>query len=531
MPEYSTINALLNSGEIIFFKWENTPGWPVSFVSNNTTQLLGFAPESFRSGLISYSELIHPEDLSQVINEVKEYSKSNQERFIHQPYRIIKKDGSTIWVYDTTRIIRDVNGEITHYSGYIMDITPLKERELSLQKRTQNLKSEITKQTQTIQELNIKLKEDVKVQKTLYEELFNSTKDGIILFQDELIFEYNNSVLKMMQCNDIDNLQNTLSSFFDDNNPISMKKMFKKAIKKGLCRFDWKVELQDGSRLWTEVTLTPMKIQNKMTMHSHWRDISRRKELEIINKEKTNQLIQQSRFAQMGEMISMIAHQWRQPLSVIASTIAAMQTKIELENIKSLSKQKTQQDSTYLLNHFNKINNNIQYMSQTINDFRNFFKPNKNSTDFYLSDALRRVLSMLEHSFISKNIEIKLNFDELEPIHSYENEVIQVLLNLLKNSEDALDENKTINPKIEIIITKENDTQLVKIIDNAGGIPKNLLDKIFDPYFSTKSKNGTGLGLYMSKTIIQDHCHGKLTATNIKDGASFVIKLPINIKI
>jgi len=529
IKDHSTINDLLNFGEFIFFKWENRENWPVSFVSENTTEILGYTPQSFRTGSISYSKIIHPDDLTLVMEEVETYSKNNIDRFTHKPYRIIKKDGSVIWVYDTTHIIRDNVGDIKYYAGYIIDITLLKEKEISLQQQKQNLESEILKQTETIQKLNIQLKEDVKVQKTLYEELFNSTKDGIILFKNRSIIEHNDAILKMTKCKNINELQNILSSFFDHTNPISMKQMYEKALEDGLCRFDWHIKLDDGNSLWAEVTFTPMYIQNEMTMHSHWRDISRRKELEIINKEKTNQLIKQSRFAQMGEMISMIAHQWRQPLSVISATISAMQTKILLGKMKCCSEEEIEQNSKYLLEHFNKINNNIQYMSQTINDFRNFFKPNKNATNFYLSDAFNRALSMIEQSFISKNIDIKLNFDKLEPIYSYENEVIQVLLNLLKNAEDALVENKISTPIIEVFINKKDSTQAIIIRDNAGGIPQHLVEKIYDPYFSTKSKNGTGLGLYISKIIIEEHCHGKLKAYNNDDGACFIIELPLSI--
>ena len=234
--------------------------------------------------------------------------------------------------------------------------------------------------------------------------------------------------------------------------------------------------------------------------------------------------------AQMGEMISMIAHQWRQPLSVIAATVNAMQTKIVLGKMECCTIEEIKYNSTYLLEHFKKINNNIQYMSQTINDFRNFFKPNKKATDFYLSDAFNRALSMIEQSIISKNINIKLNFDKLQPIYSYENEVIQVLLNLLKNAEDALIEHKILDPRIEVFINEGDKTQSIIIIDNAGGIPEHQLEKVFDPYFSTKSKNGTGLGLYMSKTIIQEHCQGELSVYNCDEGACFIITLPISLK-
>jgi C4-dicarboxylate-specific signal transduction histidine kinase len=166
-------------------------------------------------------------------------------------------------------------------------------------------------------------------------------------------------------------------------------------------------------------------------------------------------------------------------------------------------------------------------MSQTIDDFRYFFQPNKRATQFYLTDAFNHALSMLKQNLIDKNIDIRLNLGNYKPIYSYENEVIQVLINLLKNAQDALIEKKTPNPTIKIIIDRQNNMQSIKIIDNAGGIKNDILENIFDPYFSTKSKNGTGLGLYMSKMIIEEHMSGKLEVYNSDKGAIFKTTLPI----
>lgn len=230
------------------------------------------------------------------------------------------------------------------------------------------------------------------------------------------------------------------------------------------------------------------------------------------NRQKDQQIIQQSRLAQMGEMVSMIAHQWRQPLSAISSTSATMTLQASLE---SLDYKKTIELS-------NKISNYAQHLSSTIDDFRDFFKPNKTKQNTTYTVLIESVLSIIETSINNKNIDIvkRLNSDEI--FYSYPNELKQVILNLIKNAEDVLIEKEVQEPMI-IIETQGN---VLKISDNGGGIPEEIKDKIFDPYFSTKlEKEGTGLGLYMSKMIIEEHCGGELRVENTEVGALFTITL------
>jgi len=221
---------------------------------------------------------------------------------------------------------------------------------------------------------------------------------------------------------------------------------------------------------------------------------------------------QQHRLAQMGEMISMIAHQWRQPLSAITAVTASMQVKAQMHLL-------TEENTIEMLN---KINHFSSHLSETINDFRNFFKPNKQQVKTDYKKMLDSIFLMIENSLEVYNIKVTLHVHQRKTFLTYESEVKQVLLNLIKNAEDALVENQVENP--EIII--EIDEMKCTITDNAGGIPEEILPKIFDPYFSTKmKKNGTGLGLYMSKIIIEDHCRGILNVENTKLGARFTIEL------
>ena len=225
---------------------------------------------------------------------------------------------------------------------------------------------------------------------------------------------------------------------------------------------------------------------------------------------KDQQLLQQSRLAQMGEMISMIAHQWRQPLAAIGATNTTLHIKAELGTL----------DKEVIIHHTNKIASFVSHLSSTIDDFRNFFKINKQKNEVTCNKLVQDVLSIVETSIVNKNIQIIVNQNCNTALFTFENEIKQVLLNLIKNAEDILLEKQIKDP----IITIDAIDSTIMISDNGGGISEDIITKIFDPYFSTKKKkDGTGLGLYMSKIIIEQHCGAKLTVYNGKDGAVFKI--------
>ena len=239
------------------------------------------------------------------------------------------------------------------------------------------------------------------------------------------------------------------------------------------------------------------------------------------NEEAQLKLMQQARLAQMGEMISMIAHQWRQPLTAINSTAL----KINLQaKLKKLTMQTAQESSL-------KISQYSQHLSNTIDDFRNFYKPNKEKTLVDIEEIVSNVLYITDTSIKEKKIELIKDIECHEKFLSYANEIKQVILNLIKNAVEALEENNIVNPKIYIKSYQKDNKCILEISDNAGGIPTEIVDKIFDPYFSTKEeKNGTGLGLYMSKVIIEDHCNGTISAENNKiGGATFKIEFTYTI--
>ncbi|MEA3354311.1 MAG: ATP-binding protein [Campylobacterota bacterium] len=243
------------------------------------------------------------------------------------------------------------------------------------------------------------------------------------------------------------------------------------------------------------------------------------KELKLKDELKDNEelMISQSRSAAMGEMISMIAHQWKQPLSILSMIANNMKADYDLDDFKIEN----------INNYYNEISEQIQHLAKTIDDFKDFFKPNKEKVLVDISSIIYDSLKIIGKSLENNNIEIVLDLNETRKLETYPNEFIHVMINIIKNAKDVLMQREIKDKEIHIS-TKSNNNFIIEIEDNAGGIPDDIIDKIFDPYFTTKDElNGTGIGLYMTKTIIENHFKGKIKVENTKLGAKFTIILPI----
>ncbi|HZW26767.1 MAG TPA: ATP-binding protein [Gallionella sp.] len=232
--------------------------------------------------------------------------------------------------------------------------------------------------------------------------------------------------------------------------------------------------------------------------------------------EKERLLIQQSRSAAMGEMISNIAHQWRQPLSTLSLVV---------QNIL-FDYRENQLNREELEEYVDTAQQCVTSMSETIDDFRNFFRPDKIKVTFNLHDAVAESIRLLEATLKNHKIQVSMSEDSGLRAYGHVNEFSQVILNVLANAKDALVENKPDKRRIEIELKSTGHVGMVVIRDNAGGIPEDAQDKIFDPYFTTKV-SGTGIGLYMSKTIIEKHMDGNIACRNTADGAEFTISIPL----
>ena len=233
-------------------------------------------------------------------------------------------------------------------------------------------------------------------------------------------------------------------------------------------------------------------------------------------KKKDEFMIAQSRHAAMGEMIGMIAHQWRQPLSVVSMIANNMILDVALGEF----------DDTKAQEASNQILEQTKHLSHTIDDFRNFFKPDKDVAKVKMENIINETFSIVKDSLVNNHIEFKILNQSESEIYAYPRELMQVFVNIISNAKDALVLKKGKDAYIEVTIYEDEKYVYTQICDNGGKIDEDVLPKIFDPYFTTKDeKTGTGLGLYMSKMIVEDHLHGSIEVLNIDNGVCFTIKL------
>ncbi len=357
--------------------------------------------------------------------------------------------------------------------------------------------------------------------------LLNSTIEAVAIFKYGKLVEANQQLLDMygydtqkeiLGKNILDFVDEKQHPFVKEQLTISREPYELNMIRKNGTIFPSLArgtQIDENTRISNILDITELKsAQKKLEILN--KSLKYEVENEVAkNREKDKLMLHQSRLAQMGEMISMIAHQWRQPLAAISSTSAAISLKAKLNKL----------DENTTIKLTDKISEYSQHLSLTIDDFRDFFKPNKDKSDITYDELLQSVLNIIEIPINHQKIKLIKEFNSKQTFNTYPNEIKQVILNIIKNAEDVLMEKEIENPIITIK-TKDN---ILTIGDNAGGVSKDIIDKIFDPYFSTKTqKNGTGLGLYMSKTIIEEHCAGQLCISNDKDGAVFQIILNEN---
>lgn len=268
---------------------------------------------------------------------------------------------------------------------------------------------------------------------------------------------------------------------------------------------------KDGSTIALSLAVTKIKMNNNIYFIGTARDLREVKKLENMAKHQEALLLEQSKLASMGEMIGAIAHQWRQPLNELTIRIQKLKYDYLKERI----------DEAFISDFIEKNKKTIHFMSKTIDDFRNFFRVDKQKQHFDIKNSIIDVVDMLQAQLKEYAIEIELEGEELL-YYGFKSEFEQVIMNLIANAKDAFLENSIKSPKIEIGVAANR----VTIKDNGGGIPREILDKVFEPYFTTKEQGkGTGLGLYMSKIIIEKNMSSKIFITQVEGGTAITIEL------
>ena len=235
--------------------------------------------------------------------------------------------------------------------------------------------------------------------------------------------------------------------------------------------------------------------------------------------EQEKLLMQSSKMAEMGSMLGAIIHQWKQPITIINMLTDIISQDIKTNNL----------DLTTLEKDIGTIKHRVLLLSSTIDDFKNFFKPDKEIKEFVVKDLIQNVLRVIEHQILKYSATIQIDENSTVTLFGFENELKHVILNIINNALEACNEKSAktgLQPNIKIDIRENEKDSIIEIADNGGGIPPHIMEKLFTPYTTSKGEDGTGIGLTLAKTIIEDHHKGELKAHNNEFGAVFTITIP-----
>jgi len=399
---------------------------------------------------------------------------------------------------------------------FVSDITERKQLQLHLEEKL----DELTKKTHLLEHYKETIDKNTIVSMT--------DENGFITYISEAFEKISGYTKKEVigKSHAIFRHPDTQKSFYTDMwNTIKHEQSWEGEVKN---------QRKDGSEYWLRLHIelykdhegnfigysgTGHEISDKIHLKTLTNELEDRINEEVEkNRLQTTQMLEQSRLAQMGEMISMIAHQWRQPLASISAISSTLTVDVMMDSYKK----------EFFEERLEAISDLSQHLSSTIDDFRGFFKANKEKDESTWEIITEGSLSIIEPTLQAHHIRVERSYETGEIIRTYTNEIRQALLNIFKNAEDIFLEQKIHHPTLWVRSYQKEGMTCLSITDDAGGIPEEFLPKIFDPYFSTKEKkDGSGLGLYMSKTIIEEHCNGKLTAYNVRNGACFDIILPL----
>jgi two-component system CheB/CheR fusion protein len=447
------------------------------------SRLLGYTKKEFKN--ISIKELTHPEDRGNDKKLLQELLKDKRKSY-HREKRYIHKNGNTVWASLNVVLLKDEFNQPLYLLKIIRDITQTK----LLMYQIEVEKNELNR---IIALMPIPT-------------IIHNAEDEILLLNQA--WEQNTGY----SFGEITTMKQLIKQLYKGYT-LTQQKIFQedyKESKESISREHTIITKFGERHVWQlKSVLLLGQTQAKETYITSIIDIT-----EIQNKEDL--MISQSRQAAMGDMLAMIAHQWRQPLSVISMVSNTLRAQQELEE-EITQAQLTQSLQT--------ISEQTNYLSSTIDDFRNFFKPDKKKETIKLSLIFERVATLIAKSLQSHMIALEFsNYKDIE-LSTYPNQLIQILLNLINNAKDAILEHKPENGRIVIEVKNQKNELTLCVCDNGGGIDPSIAETISQPYVSTKSKNGTGLGLYMSAVIARKNLDAKLSWSSDTQGSSFCVAL------
>lgn len=479
--------------------------------SDEVYRIFGEEPQSFSAtyeAIMSYIPQEYQKGLEAAIAEAIQCRKPYE-----YDHEILRKDGKRRLVRGAGYVIFDEKGEAQYMFGTILDIDTISEASIT------------RRENRELNELLEKFDENVIAS--------NTDLLGVITYASEALSKisgYTNEEL-----------------VGSEHNILRHKDMWKTIQRGETWQGEIKNRKKDGGFYWVYNTISPiigdtgetigysairqdlthekeaealhksleLKTEELMTLN---KELEYRVDLAVLSsKDKDHLMAQQSKLASMGEMIGNIAHQWRQPLNALGLLLQKQQVFLERGLLTSEKMETSVAKGTAL----------IRKMSTTIDDFRDFFKPNKEKVVFDVKMAIEDTLALIDAALYDHNISLELLLEKDQMIFGYKNEFSQVILNLINNAKDVLSDLNVENPLIRLKNYTKDDEIIVEVYDNGGGINQAIMEQIFEPYFTTKEEGkGTGIGLYMSKMIIEENMDGKLSVINADDGALFTVSVP-----
>jgi len=469
------------------------------FFSKNWKKMLGFEDDELANELKEWEKRVHPDDIDDAIKAIKN-NQDGKTTYYKNIHRMQHKNGYYLWILDRGKTYYDDEGKAVRMVGFHSDITELKNLEIDLK----NTKKELLE----------------------FKFIIESAPVSIIITDIDGKMTYVNPYICQLSAYSKEELigenPSILKGDYSKENELKIKNMWDRITNKKTWGGIFKNKTKDNKDFWVTITVLPIINTRGETVNflGIMKEITKEVFLEKELKEKEQMMLAQSKNAAMGEMISMIAHQWRQPITTISMNANNIIADIELNEF----------DENIIKEIAHNIGEQTQFLSKTIDDFRNFFREEKEIEEFKISELINELDTILLASIKNNNIIYKVEYEPSLSISTHKRELLQVLLNLVKNAKEALLENQNNNKTIELTFKEEDENIQIIVQDNAGGIKEENLDKIFKAYFTTKKEmNGTGLGLYMSKMIIEKNLKGTLNVTNEKDGAQFIITIKKNL--
>jgi len=454
----------------------------------------------------SFLEYVHPLDQ----DEVHQAYLDSLTKYI--PYRIehriIREDGVMRYVREECEHEFDEHGKVIRSIGTIHDITESKKLELKLHDINLALEEKVQERTIEIREINHLLQDAERLAQIGSYQWKRDT--------DEMIWSQEMYRLLGYDTEKITPTCKHLATLFMTQED---KETFKRGFEEGELSFECKIKRLNGEILYVQFHAFS-SVEHPNVIRGVMQNIT---ELRLLEEQKRDQgalLIQQSKMAAMGEMVGAIAHQWKQPLSILALYLQELEDLYSYNELDEAILSQTVKDSMA----------QIEFMSETIEHFRNFIKPNKHIRTLHVQSVMQKVLKLLERQLENRGVKVMQEIEESLEIQGVENEFQQVLLNLICNAKDAFYDKSVLAPNIVIRARKEDQQITIEVQDNAGGVLETLLPtKLFSPYETTKGSAGTGIGLYLVRLIVEEKMMGEISAKNLDEGACFTLKLPISV--